>query len=122
MNQYEDEIRRGLAGEDLEGSELFAALRAAVRGEIDAKDIGRSKKLSESEELVADKLMEKVGRSPTVVRRDKPIGKYMQLQPGTIELLEEMARDFGYWHGGKGSISMLLDAIGAGKFTINKVD
>jgi len=35
-----------------------------------------------------------------------------------VRLLTGMAEDMGYWHGGKGSISTLLEAVGSGKLII----
>lgn len=113
---YEELVKSGDVFAD--DDPVFLALKDAARkGLTQVEGVG-SKKLTEKEEHVADEIRKEAGLGPEVVRRETPVSVSVRLQPSTIRLLTDMAEELGYWHGGKGSISTLLDAIGVGKLII----
>ena len=114
---YDDLVRNGDVLDDKDP--IFIALReAARRGDTEAPPEIGSKKLTEKEEVVADAIRREAGLGPEVVRRETPNPVSLRLTPSTVRLLTEMAQDMGYWHGGKGSIRTLLEAVGSGKLVI----
>lgn len=113
---YEELVKSGDVFAD--DDPVFLALKAAARrGDTTIEGIG-SKKLTEKEEVIADTIRKEAGLGPEVVRRETPNPVSLRLTPGTVRLLTSLAEDMGYWHGGKGSISTLLEAVGSGKLVI----